>query len=78
VWGFLWTAEALDSLELELQVVVNHLTWVLGAKLGSSIRAGVFLISILHYFWRKSPQKNKKIAQVGLELTREPRMALTF
>ena len=42
-------------------MVVNHLTWVLGAKLGSSIRAGVFLISILHYFWRKSPQKNKKI-----------------
>lgn len=28
-----------DPLELELQVAVSHLVWVLGTKLGSSVRA---------------------------------------
>lgn len=34
-----------DSLELDLQALVNNATWVLGIKLGSSAR----VISTLHY-----------------------------
>lgn len=30
---------ALDALEVELKIVVSHLMWVLGPKLGSSARA---------------------------------------
>lgn len=31
--------KSLDPLELDLHVVVSHLMWVLGTKLGSSARA---------------------------------------
>jgi hypothetical protein len=34
---------ALDSLELELQEIVNHLMWVMGTEPGSSTSGLVFL-----------------------------------
>ena len=37
----------LESLELELQVLVCHLTWVLGAKFRSSGKAATLLSTVL-------------------------------
>lgn len=36
--------KALNPLELDLQGVVNHLSWVLGSESGSSVKAASVLI----------------------------------
>lgn len=43
--GYLWNLEVLHTLELEFQVVVSPLTWVLGLEFQSSERAA----SIVNY-----------------------------
>lgn len=42
---YLLRLEVSDPLELQSQMAVSHLTWVLGLKLGSSGRAYMFLIT---------------------------------
>jgi hypothetical protein len=38
-----WRSEVLDPQELELQTTVSYLMWVLGTKLGSSMKAACLL-----------------------------------